>query len=80
MKKAIAFLLFILLTKFRSRTVSEFLRRWLRWVITTMETSEIGQYFVHSSDEQDIIHGDTVIDGLTYFKLYRTFTTRQLST
>ncbi len=44
-----------------------------RWVYYTYETWEPGQYFEHSSDEQDIIHGDTIISGLIYFKLYRTF-------
>ncbi|MEP6794842.1 MAG: T9SS type A sorting domain-containing protein [Saprospiraceae bacterium] len=43
-----------------------------RWVYLTYESSEPDQKQIHSSDEQDIIHGDTVISGLTYFKLYRT--------
>ncbi len=73
MNKAIAFLLFILLTNFCNAQSANFFADGSRWVYHNYETSEIGQQFVHSSDEQDIIHGDTVIDGLTYFKLYRTF-------
>lgn len=43
-----------------------------RWVYHTYESSEPQQKQIHSSLEQDIIHGDTSISGLTYAKLYRT--------
>jgi hypothetical protein len=43
-----------------------------RWVYHTHESSEPGQQLVHNTDEQHIIHGDTLINGIAYFKLYTT--------
>ncbi|HZV69532.1 MAG TPA: T9SS type A sorting domain-containing protein [Saprospiraceae bacterium] len=79
MHKGIAILLFILLTNFSHAQSANFLADGSRWVYHTQETSEPGQEFVHSSDEQYIIHGDTIIDGLTYFKLYSTFHNRRVA-
>lgn len=73
MTKLISILLFTLLTNFTHAQSPNFFSDGSRWVYHNYETSEPGQYFVHSSDEQDIILGDTVIGELTYFKLYRTF-------
>lgn len=43
-----------------------------RWVYTTLENSEPGQQLVYNWTEQLIIHGDTLINGIPYQKLYTT--------
>jgi hypothetical protein len=43
-----------------------------RWVYYTWQNSEPGQETVFWIDEQNIIHGDTIIDSLLYLKLYTT--------
>ncbi len=71
--KAIAILLFHLLTNSSNGQPANFFADGSRWVYHTYESSEPGQEFDHFSDEQNIIHGDTVISGLRYFKLFSTF-------
>lgn len=73
MYKAIAILLFHLLTNPIQGQQPNFFADGSRWVYFTYESSEPGQEFGHYSDEQNIIHGDTIINGLRYFKLYSTF-------
>ncbi|MGB4849269.1 MAG: T9SS type A sorting domain-containing protein [Saprospiraceae bacterium] len=73
MNKAIAILLFILLSNFTHGQSANFFADGSRWVYYNYETYEPGMNVLHSSDEQIFIHGDTIIDGVTYFKLYTTF-------
>lgn len=73
MDKITALLPFLLLTHFSFGQSPSFFADGSRWVYHTGETSEPGQQLVHSSDRQDILHGDTLIGGINYFKLYSTF-------
>lgn len=73
MYKIIAITLFHLLTNSCHAQLANFFADGSRWVYHTYESSEPGQEFDHFSDEQNIIHGDTVINGLRYYKLYSTF-------
>ncbi|MBP6680265.1 MAG: T9SS type A sorting domain-containing protein [Saprospiraceae bacterium] len=72
MDKVIVILLFMFLANLCQGQTPNFFADGSRWVYHTHESSEPGQYFVHSSDEQIIIHGDTLIGALEYFKLYTT--------
>ena len=72
MDKVVIVLLFIFLANLCRGQTPNFFTDGSRWVYHTHESSEPGQYFVHSSDEQIIIHGDTIIGGLLYSRLYTT--------
>jgi hypothetical protein len=43
-----------------------------RWVYQTSESFEPGQTFQYSQTEQNLIHGDTLIDNVLYNKVYTT--------
>jgi hypothetical protein len=73
MNKIFTTLLLLLLSFFTNAQVANFFADGSRWVYGTYETWEPNMSFSRSSAEQIIIHGDTVIDGITYFKLYTTF-------
>lgn len=62
----------LLLPMFCHGQIPNFIVDGSRWVYTTIENSEPGQYLVHNSTEQNIIHGDTLIHGTRYQKLYTT--------
>ncbi len=68
----ITILLFLHLTHLCHAQTPNFFGDGSRWVYHTHESSEPGQQLVHSTDEQNIIHGDTMISGFSYFKLYTT--------
>lgn len=72
MYHALRILLFLLLTHLCHAQTPNFFADGSRWVYNTHESSEPGQQLVHTTDEQNIIHGDTLISGLPYFKLYTT--------
>ena len=72
MYKVIAILFFLQLSNLSRGQVPHFFADGARWVYHTHESSEPGQYFIHSAEEQIVIHGDTLIGGLPYFKLYTT--------
>lgn len=72
MYKVIAILSFLQLSNLGRGQAPNFFSDGSRWVYHMHESSEPGQYFVHSAEEQIIIHDDTLIGGLRYFKLYTT--------
>ena len=72
MYKIYFILLIILLINISYGQTPNFFADGSRWVYRTIENSEPGQQLVHNSTEQNIIHGDTLIGGLSYFKLYTT--------
>jgi len=72
MNKFLPILPFLLLTTITSGQSPNFFADGSRWVYRTIENSEPGQQLVHNATEQNIIHGDTLIGGLSYFKLYTT--------
>ena len=73
MDKAIAAVLFCLLTHLVIAQPAHFFADGSRWVYHTYESGEPGQEFFHYSDEQNIIHGDTLIGDQRYYKLYTTY-------
>ncbi|MEO6131307.1 MAG: T9SS type A sorting domain-containing protein [Saprospiraceae bacterium] len=73
MREVVTILIVLSFLNLTNGQIANFFADGSRWVYHTYETAEPGQQFVHDSDEQDIIHGDTIISGLTYFKLYKTF-------
>jgi hypothetical protein len=72
MYKVFSIFLFLLLTNFNYGQNANFFADGSRWVYRTTENSEPGQQLVHNTTEQNIIHGDTLIGGLLYHKLYTT--------
>jgi hypothetical protein len=76
MSKDCIFLLFLVIANVSNGQTRSFFADGARWVYSTNESGEPGQYFYHSNTEQNIIHGDTMIGGITYFKLYTTFHNR----
>ncbi len=72
MDKVIVILLFMFLSNLCQGQTPNFFADGSRWVYYTRESSEPGQQTVHSSYEQIIIHGDTIIGGLPYSRLYTT--------
>mgnify|MGYP002682552944 CR=1 FL=1 len=70
--RLITILLFSLLTNLCFAQTPNYFADGSRWVYHTHESGEPGQQLFHSTDEQNIIHGDTLISGLPYFKLYTT--------
>lgn len=65
-------LLIVLSTTIGNSQVTNYFKEGSRWVYSSWESSEPGQQTVHRSEEQFIIHGDTVISGVPYAKLYST--------
>jgi len=61
------------LASFARAQAPSFFKEGSRWVYSTTESFEPGQQFHHSWMEQNIIHGDTLMDGVLYQKLYTTF-------
>jgi hypothetical protein len=73
MNKILTVLLLLLLLCFANAQNANFFSDESRWVYGNYESWEPGMDVSRSSTEQIIIHGDTVIGGITYFKLYTTF-------
>ncbi len=73
MQKLLLLLISISLPLFVSAQAPDFFTEGSRWVYNTSESFEPGQPFIHGCTEQNIIHGDTLIDGVLYYKLYSTF-------
>jgi type IX secretion system substrate protein len=72
MKSITVMLLVVWSTTIVNSQVPYFLTEGTRWVYSSRESSEPGQQTVNSSEKQYIIHGDTVIGGVSYAKLYTT--------
>ena len=70
--RLITILLFSLLTNLCFAQTPNYFADGSRWVYHTHESGEPGQQLFHSTDEQNILHGDTLISGLSYFKMYTT--------
>jgi len=45
-----------------------------RWVYQTVESYEPGQASIYSGLEENIIDGDTILNGVVYNKLFKRFT------
>ncbi|MBC7774777.1 MAG: hypothetical protein H7246_05000 [Phycisphaerae bacterium] len=60
------------LPSFASGQAPNFFVEGSRWVYQTSESWEPGQPFGHDWVEQNIIHGDTLIGGVLYHKVYST--------
>jgi hypothetical protein len=73
MNKFFFILLYLLVANISFGQQVNFFADGSRWVYNTYESSEPGQEFDHYSDEQNIIHGDTIISDLRYYKLFSTF-------
>lgn len=73
MHKILTVLLLLTLAFFARAQNANFFTEGSRWVYYNYETYEPNMNVLHNSDEQIVIHGDTVIGGITYFKLYTTF-------
>ena len=73
MNKILIILPFLLPTIIIKGQTPSFFTDGSRWVHHTHESWEPGQQLLHNTEEQNIIHGDTVIAGVTYQKLYTTY-------
>ena len=70
MFKAVTIPCFLLLCNLCQAQVPNFFADSARWVYETDTDQEPGAVWDSSSEQQNTIDGDTVIGGLTYFKLY----------
>jgi hypothetical protein len=73
MNKTITTSLLMLLSHLGNSQTTNYFVDGSRWVYHNYETWEPGQQTLHSSDEQNLIHGDTILNGISYLKLYTTF-------